>query len=174
MPFAKIHKDLKNVKITPNMRDYARACAEFSWAEADGELTKLPNGAGLNIAYECVNRHTLSARRDHLALRWLGKQGEVRDFSYGELQRLATRFANVLSGLGIGKGDRVFVLAGRIPELYITALGSLKNGSVFCPLFSAFGPEPIEQRLAIGSGNLLVTTDVRYGRLMIAELRARL
>jgi len=174
MPFEKIHKDLKNVKIAPNMRDYARACAEFSWAEADGELTKLPNDAGLNIAYECVNRHTLSARREHLALRWLGKQGEVRDFRYGELQRLANRFANVLRGLGIGKGDRVFVLAGRIPELYITALGSLKNGSVFCPLFSAFGPEPIEQRLAIGSGNLLVTTDVLYGRRKIAELRARL
>ncbi len=59
------------------------------------------------------------------------------------------RFANVLEGLGVGKGDPVAVLAGRIPELYIAALGTLKNGSVFTPLFSAFGPEPIQARINI-------------------------
>ena len=78
------------------------------------------------------------------------------------LQRLSNRFANVLRGLGIGKGDRVFALAGRIPELYIAALGALKNGSAFCPLFSAFGPEPIQQRLSIGEGKVLVTTRALY------------
>jgi acetyl-CoA synthetase len=65
-------------------------------------------------------------------------------------------------------------LAGRIPELYITALGTLKNGSVFCPLFSAFGPEPIHQRLAIGEGDVLVTTEALYARRKIGELRASL
>ena len=50
--------------------------------------------------------------------------------------------------LGVGPADRVFTLAGRIPELYVTALGTLKNRSVLCPLFSAFGPEPIRERLA--------------------------
>ena len=48
----------------------------------------------------------------------------------------------------------MFALAGRIPELYIAALGRLKNGSAFCPLFSAFGPEPIQQRLTIGEGKV--------------------
>ena len=110
----------------------------------------------------------------HLALRWLGKQGEVVDYTYADLRRLTNRFANALRSLGIGKGDRVFVLAGRIPELYITALGTLKNGSVFCPLFSAFGPEPIHQRLAIGEGNVLVTTEALYQRRKIADLRASL
>ena len=56
----------------------------------------------------------------------------------------------MLQELGAGKGHRVFALAGRIPELYISALGTLKNTSVFCPLFSAFGPEPIFQRLHRG------------------------
>lgn len=174
MPFEKIQKDPNNFKVAPHMTDYARTCAGFSWAEADGELTRLPGGAGLNIAYECVDRHVRNGRRDHLALRWLGKQGEVRDFTYGDLYGLSHRFANVLRRLGVGKGDRVFVLAGRIPELYITALGTLKNGSAFCPLFSAFGPEPIEQRLAIGEGNVLVTTEALYARRKIAELRTRL
>jgi acetyl-CoA synthetase len=62
----------------------------------------------------------------------------------------------------VGKGDPVAVLAGRIPELYIAALGTLKNGSVFTPLFSAFGPEPIQARLNIARAKVLVTTDVLY------------
>ena len=59
-------------------------------------------------------------------------------------------------------GERVFVLAGRIPELYFAALGTLKNVSVFCPLFSAFGPEPIRQRLERGDARILVTTERQY------------
>ncbi|HEX9788471.1 MAG TPA: acetate--CoA ligase [Candidatus Binatia bacterium] len=174
MPFETIQKDPKRFKIAPNLTDYRRTCVEFSWAETDGELTKLPNNRGLNIAHECVDRHAQGARRDHLALRWLSKAGEARSITYGELRRLTNRFANVLQGLGIGKGDRVFALAGRIPELYVAALGTLKNGSVFCPLFSAFGPEPILQRLAIGDGNVLVTTEALYARRKIAGLRASL
>ena len=48
------------------------------------------------------------------------------------------------------KGDRVYSLLGRVPELYVAALGTLKLGAVFCPMFSAFGPEPIKARMAIG------------------------
>ena len=95
---------------------------------------------------------------------------EQHDVAYGDLQRLTNRFANVLRGLGVGKGDRVFTLAGRIPELYVTALGTLKNRSVFCPLFSAFGPEPIRQRLTRGDGKVLVTTGRLY-RQKVAAIR---
>ena len=79
-----------------------------------------------------------------------------------ELRSVTNRFANVLAELGVGAGDRVFVLAGRIPELYVAALGTLKNRAVFCPLFSAFGPEPIRARLAIGEARVLVTTESLY------------
>jgi acetyl-CoA synthetase len=64
---------------------------------------------------------------------------------------------NMLRELGTGKGDRVFALAGRIPELYTSALGTLKNTSV-----SAFGPEPIFQRLHRGDAKVLVTTAQLY------------
>ncbi|OOK72103.1 AMP-binding enzyme family protein [Mycobacterium kansasii] len=64
----------------------------------------------------------------------------TRDLSYAELSRLAARFTGVLRALGINKGYRVFTIMGRIPELYITMLGALRNGSVVSPLFSAFGP----------------------------------
>jgi acetyl-CoA synthetase len=174
MTFAAIKKDRQAFKIAPHLTDYARNYAEFSWQSVERELSGGRQRSGLNIAYEAVDRHAAGPRALHLALRWLGKQGEVLDYTYADLQRLANRFANVLCGLGIGKGDRVFVLAGRIPELYITALGTLKNGSVFCPIFSAFGPEPIQQRLAIGEGNVLVTTDTLYHRRKIGELRGSL
>jgi len=106
-------------------------------------------------------------------MRWLGKDGAVRDFTFADLGRESSRFANVLRSLGVGKGERIFVLAGRIPELYFAALGTLKNGSVFCPLFSAFGPEPVRQRLERGDACILVTTRRQYEK-KVAGLRERL
>jgi acetyl-CoA synthetase len=79
----------------------------------------------------------------------------------------------VLRGLGIGKGDRVFSLLGRTSQLYVAALGTLKNASVFCPLFSAFGPEPIRQRLQLGDGKVLITTSTFYKR-KILQIRQEL
>ncbi|MCB0120802.1 MAG: acetate--CoA ligase, partial [Caldilineaceae bacterium] len=128
------------------------------WQEVRAALAGLPNGGGLNIAYEAVDRHANGRLANQLALRWLGKDGAVRDFTYTDLQQESNRFANVLQRFNVGKGDRVFVLAGRIPELYFAALGTLKNTSVFCPLFSAFGPEPIFQRMDRGDAKVLVTT----------------
>jgi acetyl-CoA synthetase len=154
----------------PNLVDYERVRASFSWADARRELAGLPDGRGLNIAHEAIDRHAAGPGRDHLALRWLGKSGEVEDYSYGRLQELTNRFANVLARLGIAKGDRVYALTGRIPELYVAALGTLKHRSVFCPLFSAFGPEPIRARLAIGQVRVLVTTASLYER-KVAPLR---
>ncbi len=165
-----ISKPRQGWVVTPNLLDYDRARTTFSWQAARRELDGLPGGRGLNIAHEAVDRHAAGPRRNHLALRWLGKRGETRDFTYAELASLTNRFANVLRSLGIEKGERVFLLAGRIPELYISAIGTLKNGNVFCPLFSAFGPEPIQQRISIGDGRVLVTTVALYKR-KVASLR---
>jgi acetyl-CoA synthetase len=163
----------KDWAVTPNLLDYERARSEFSWAAARAQLDGLPGGKGLNIAHEAVDRHAAGALGNHLALRWLGRRGEIRDFTYRDLRALTNRFANLLQGLGVGKGERVFLLSERIPELYISALGTLKQGSVFCPLFSAFGPEPIRQRLSIGQGRVLVTTAALYRR-KVASIRESL
>ncbi len=103
----------------------------------------------------------------------MGKDGSVRDFSFAQLRDLTNHFANALGRLGVGKGDRVYALMGRVPELYITALGALKNRSVFCPLFSAFGPEPIKARVNIGGAKVLVTTESLYQR-KVAKIRNEL
>ena len=153
-----------------NLADYDRARASFSWAAARAELDGLPGGRGLNIAHEAVDRHAAGSLRDRIALRWLGRDGTVRDHSYRDLAALSGRFANLLQGLGVAKGERVFALSGRVPELYVAALGTLKAGSVFCPLFSAFGPEPIQARMSIGGAKVLVTSDRLYRR-KVAGLR---
>ena len=150
-------------KTEPNLTDYEKTRADFSWDTALEALDGLPNGGGLNIAYEAVDRHANNpALRNHIAFRWIGKDGGIIDLTYGDLQTQTNRFANVLLTLGVGREDRVFVLSNRIPPVYVAALGTLKNGSVFCPLFSAFGPEPIAQRLNRGDGKVLVTTEKLY------------
>ena len=169
MPFATIVKpSSRDITVTPNLLDYDAARTPDFWERARGELDGLPGGRGLNIAHEAVDRHAGGALADQLALRWLGKNGAAREFTYADLGRETNRFANALRGLGIGKGDLVAVLAGRIPELYVTALGTLKNRSVFSPLFSAFGPEPIRTRLELGNAKVLVTTDILYARKVAA------
>ena len=172
MSFATIVKAAAGLRVPPNLREYAAARAEFSWDVARQSLDGLPGG-GLNIAHEAVDRHAAGPRARHLALRWLGRSGAVRDFTYAELGALTSRFANVLAGLGVQAGERVFVLAGRVPELYVAILGALKHRCVVSPLFSAFGPEPIRTRLELGGGRVLVTTASLYAK-KVAPIRAAL
>jgi acetyl-CoA synthetase len=173
MPWEPIIKSSPRSGVAPNLRSYEQAREAFSWEEARSELDGLPGGVGLNIVHEAVDRHAAGALRDKTAIRWLGKDGSVRDFSFAQLRDLTNRFANALGRLGVGKGDRVYALMGRIPELYGAALGALKNRSVFCPLFSAFGPEPIRARVNIGGAKVLVTTESLYQR-KVAKIRNEL
>jgi acetyl-CoA synthetase len=129
-------------------------------------LDGLPGG-GLNIAHEAVDRHVAKGRGGRTALVWLDKDGDVHAYSYSELAELSNRFAAVLLSLGVARGERVFALLGRVPELYVAALGTWKLGAVFCPLFSAFGPEPIRARMAIGTARALVTTEPLYRKKLM-------
>ena len=151
----------------------APAPAGFSWDQPRHLLDGLPGGRGLNIAHEAVDRHADSARAGKVAFRWPADGTGPLDITYAELRRATNRFANMLGRIGVQPGDRVYALAGRIPQLYIAALGALKYRAVFCPLFSAFGPEPIKARLAIGEATALVTTESLYKR-KVAELRGAL
>ena len=164
MAWEPIVKGTRDWAVAPNLTDYDQTRRTFSWDAARGLLDGLPGNHGLNIAHEAVDRHAAGPRREHLAIRWLGKNGEVEDYTYRQLGELTNRFANVLQGLGVTPGDRVYLLAGRIPELYIAALGTLKHRCVVSPLFSAFGPEPIRARLSIGRARVLVTTQSLYER----------
>ncbi len=167
-----IRKTADDLRAVPNWADYAAERSGFSWQAASSELASLPAG-GFNIAHAAVNAHATGRLGGKVALRFLALDAAAHDVSYGELSRLSKRFANVLAQLGIAKGERVFMLAGRIPELYVAVLGSLRHGAVVSPLFSAFGPEPIATRVNLGACRALVTTAALYER-KLAQWRDRM
>ncbi len=154
-----------------NLPDLESERQRFSWAGARQTLQDELPRASLNMA-QVVDRHAHTAGAAKTALRWLGKAGARRDVSYRDLTEWGNRFANVLAKLGLASGDHVFLLSGRIPELYVAMLGALKHGCVVTPLFSAFGPEPIATRLRLGAGKLLVTTSSLY-RKKVESIRAQ-
>ncbi len=142
------------------------------WRQARRQLSGLPDG-GLNIAVEAVDRHVEEGMGDRTALRCLGLTGEVRELTFAELAERTDRFGALLRRLGVRPGETVFGLLGRVPEMHIAALGTMKAGAVFAPLFAAFGPEPIASRMRIGDARALVTTEAIYRR-KVAGLRNRL
>jgi acetyl-CoA synthetase len=162
-----IHKDVNGFAVRPNLLDYEATCTSFTWESERDALSGLPGG-GLNIAYEAVDRHATGTHAGKDALRFVHADGTVDSMTYTVLAEQTDRFASVLRGLGVGRGERVFSLLGRRAELYVAALGTLKNASAFCPLFSAFGPEPVRQRMQLGSARVLVTTRAFYVKKVVA------
>ncbi|MFI6985958.1 acetate--CoA ligase [Embleya sp. NPDC050154] len=154
--------------VVPNMPDYSAAVRRFDWGTARAELGGRPSG-DLNIAYEAVDRHVAMGRGDHEAIRVVARDGRVRTWTYAKLCDASARFADVLTKLAVGRGERVFTLLDRCPELFATVLGALRNGSVLCPLFSAFGPDPVCERLRLGDARVLVTTTALYQRKVAAR-----
>ncbi|HJW34852.1 MAG TPA: acetate--CoA ligase [Holophagaceae bacterium] len=154
--------------LSPNLVDYEAARRDFNWASARAEL-----GGFINMGEAAVDRQAMGPLGSKVALRFLSPDHPALDFTYGQLMGLSNRFANVLTHLGVLKGERVFSLLGRVPELYLAALGTLKRRAVFCPLFSAFGPEPLRTRLGLGGARVLVTTPSLYRR-KIAPIREQL
>ncbi|OBH49856.1 acetate--CoA ligase [Mycobacterium mantenii] len=172
-----IRKQPRDLTIPPNLMNYEEARAKFRWSDVP-QLCEGMGPGGCNIAYAAVDRHAVGVTANRTALRFITGKGwdgaiGTHDLSYAELARFSRRFSGVLRSLGIYKGGRVFTLMGRSPELYITIMGALRNGSVVSPLFSAFGPEPITTRIDIGQADVLVTTKAIYER-KIAKVRHRI
>ncbi|BCX17129.1 MAG: acetate--CoA ligase [Geminicoccaceae bacterium] len=159
----RLRKEPATLAPRPNLLDYEATRAAFSWEAARAGLSGLPGG-GLNIAHEAVHRHAEGPRAGKVALRWIGKDGSRRELTYAALASDVRRFARALGTLGVRPGERVFLLMGRIPELYVAMLGALSAKCVVSPLFSAFGPEPIATRIGMGQGAVLVTTPELYRR----------
>jgi acetyl-CoA synthetase len=165
-----IRKTAADLRMAPNWTDFQGERAGFRWEDVARRLF-CADGKPVNIALLALEAP--DRMKEKTAFRFLSRGTPARDMAYGELAAAANRFCNVLRGLGIRPVERVFVLAGRIPELYVTVLGALKNGNIVSPLFSAFGPEPIATRMNLGGGRVLVTTDALYER-KIAKWRDRM
>ncbi|WP_337866343.1 acetate--CoA ligase [Ignavibacterium sp.] len=128
-------------------------------------------GAETNIAYNCLDVHTKTARRNKLALIWEGENGDFRSFSYFALHRETCRFANVLKSLGVKKGDRVTLYMGRIPELMIGMLACARIGAIHSVVYGGFSVEALHERLEDSQSKVLIVADGSYQRGKIVELK---
>ena len=169
----RIAKDPATFAVAPNLADYDAARASFSWDDARSALSSLPGGQGLNIAHQAVDRHAAGPLADKDAVRFLAPDGSRTTFTYRQLAERTSRFANVLADLGVQAGQTVFTLLGPGPAVHTVAFGTLKHRAVYSPLFSSFGPDPVEERLRRGDGVVLVTTSDHY-RKKLADRRDRL
>jgi acetyl-CoA synthetase len=152
----------------PNLTDYEAARAAFRWEDVRRELITA-GASDINIARIAVDRHA-HGNGERPAIRTVKRDLSVGTISYARLGDLTDRFAAGIERLGVARSEVVASLLGRVPAFYVAALGTLKGGAVFCPLFTAFGPEPLRQRLAIARVRVLVTTPELYRR-KIAPLR---
>lgn len=147
-----------------NMPDYDTLYRSFSWERFAEQELRLPRENGVNKATVCIDGHPPEVM-ERKALIWLGADGKQEHYTFADLKRETNRFANVLKSMGVQKGDRVFVYLERIPEIFITLFGALKLGAVVGPLFSAFGPEAIKDRLEDSSAVVVITSPELKERL---------
>jgi len=143
-------------KLTPNIEDYNDFVDQFDWSDVYEEISWLPGG-GLNNAFVCIDKHVLEGKGQKIAMIWEGKNGEEEKYTFEEMKSQTDKFANVLKSIGIEKGDRVFVFMDRLPECYFSVFGGLKIGAIVGPLFSAFGPDPVKDRMSDSGAKVLVT-----------------
>lgn len=149
-------KKKSDFKISPNLGDYEHIYRTFEWKDAEKELAWFHNHK-LNVAYEAIDRHAEGELKNKVALYWENEAGEQKEFTFWQLKNLSNQFANVLKKLGVDRGERVFIFLPRIPELYVSFLGTLKIGAIAGTLFQAFGPSGLFDRLSISGAKVLVT-----------------
>ncbi|WP_166238182.1 acetate--CoA ligase [Paenibacillus turpanensis] len=151
-----------------NMGKYEEQRASFQWEQVERTFSWYETG-NVNMAYEAIDRHADSGKGDKIALYY---SDDKRDESYtfAEMKRQSNRFANVLKGLGISKGDRVFIFMPRTPELYFALLGTIKAGAIVGPLFEAFMETAVKDRLEDSEAVAIVTTPALLHRVPVGQL----
>jgi acetyl-CoA synthetase len=128
-------------------------------------------GGKLNAAYNCIDRHLTSARRNKAALIFEGEPGDRRTLTYWDLYIEVSRFANVLKSLGIAKGDRVGIYLPMIPEAVIAMLACARIGAVHSVVFGGFSPESLRDRMNDAAAKVVVTADGGYRRGQVVPLK---
>jgi acetyl-CoA synthetase len=121
-------------------------------------------GAKTNVAYNCLDRHCQTHRKNKVALLWEGEPGEQRAITYQELLRLVSRFANVLKSRGYKEGDRSIIYMPMIPELPIAMLACARLGITHSVVFGGFSAEALKARIQDLGATVVITADGGYRR----------
>jgi len=159
---------------------WAEQAEEFVWFkkwdqvldESSKPFYKWFVGGKTNIAYNCLDRHVRTWRRNKLALIWEGEDGDLRTFSYHALNREVCKYSNVLRSMGVRKGDRVTIYMGRVPELPIAMLACAKVGAIHSVVYGGFSVEAIHERIEDSESKVVITCDGGFMRGKIVELKS--
>ena len=128
-------------------------------------------GAKVNIVHNALDRHMHTPVRNKAALIFEGEPGDVRIYTYQQLNREVSKFASVLRAMGVGKGDRVTIYMGRIPELMIAMLACAKIGAMHSVVYGGFSTEALLGRIDDSQSKVLITCDGAWLRGEIVELK---
>jgi acetyl-CoA synthetase len=129
-------------------------------------------GGTINAAYNCLDKHLETYRKNKAAIIWEGEPGEIRTLTYLQLHREVCKFANVLKLLGIETGDRVALYMPLVPELAIAMLACARIGATHTVIFGGFSADAIKDRVNDGECKLIVTADGGYRRGSEIKLKA--
>ena len=121
-------------------------------------------GGTLNIAENCLDRHVQAGAGDKVAYHWEGEPGDTRTYTYAQLLEEVCKFANVLKGLGVAKGDRVCLYMPMIPELPIAMLACARIGAPHSVVFGGFSSNALADRINDAEAKVLITADAGYRR----------
>ena len=128
-------------------------------------------GGLLNLAYNVVDRPVKLGYSGKEAFTWVGEDGSVRVYTYGEFKDEVDRFAAYLKEVGVGRGDVVSIYAPMMPESVVAMLATIKVGGIASPIFSGFAPPAVAERIVLAESRLLVTVDGYYRRGSIVKLK---
>ncbi|MDH4111638.1 MAG: AMP-binding protein, partial [Actinomycetota bacterium] len=171
----------------PSIYDRANEDHEAFWAEQADRLTwfkrwdtvmewsppwvKWFPGGQLNASYNCLDRHVEAGGGDKVAFHWEGEPGDIRSISYSELLDDVSRLANGLRSLGVGKGDRVNIYLGMVPELPIAMLACARIGAAHSVVFGGFSAESLRDRINDAEAKVLITADGAWRRGTVVPLK---
>jgi acetyl-CoA synthetase len=176
------------VAADPGVYERAAADPEAYWAEQAGQLewsrpwdtvmewtppfVKWFVGGTLNASVNCLDRHVASGGGDKVAYHWEGEPGDTRTITYRELLDEVCRLANGLRSLGVGKGDRVNIYLGMVPELPIAMLACARIGAPHSVVFGGFSAEALRDRINDAEAKVLITADGAWRRGQVVPLKA--
>ncbi len=171
----------------PEIYERAGADHEAFWAEQADRLTWFKrwdtvmdwnppwvtwfDGGQLNASYNCLDRHVEAGGGDKVAFHWEGEPGDTRTITYGQLLDDVSRLANGLRSLGVGRGDRVNIYLGMVPELPIAMLACARIGAAHSVVFGGFSAESLRDRINDAEAKVLITADGAWRRGAIVPLK---
>ncbi|MBS3940681.1 MAG: acetate--CoA ligase [Actinobacteria bacterium] len=157
---------------------WAREAAELDWyQEWDTILDWQPPyakwfvGGKLNVSHNCLDRHVEAGHGDQVAYHWEGEPGDTRTITYAQLLDDVQRTANALKELGVGRGDRVAVYLGMVPELPTIMLACARIGAIHSVVFGGFSAAALRDRINDSECKLLVTADGAWRRGSVFSLK---